>query len=217
MVDDIKPVRRRVSRAERERQILDAAAVVFAERGYRAASMDAVAERVGVTKPVLYDHFGSKEGLLLACIARARQELFDITSKAVATASSPEDMVRRGFQAFFEFLDAKGGSWALLYEEVAKPAGAALDALESIRAQQTQFVTGLLGLRAPEEDPRRLEGYAQVIVGASERLALWRGRRGDISAGEATEYLMDMLWTGLAARVDPSARTTLPEGGAGTS
>ncbi|HEY2101407.1 MAG TPA: helix-turn-helix domain-containing protein, partial [Pseudonocardia sp.] len=59
-----KPVRRRVSRAERERQILDAASAVFAERGYQAASMDAVAERVGVTKPVLYDHFGSKEGLL---------------------------------------------------------------------------------------------------------------------------------------------------------
>ena len=195
-----KPVRRRVSRGERERQILDAATAVFTERGYQAASMDAVAERVGVTKPVLYDHFGSKEGLLLACIARARTELLEVTTAAAASASSPEDMVRRGFRAFFDFLDAKGSAATLLYEEAATPAGPAAEALEGIRNQQTDFVTGLLMAQTPRADPRRVEAYAQVIVGASERLALWRGRRGDVSAEDATEYLMDLVWPGLATR-----------------
>ncbi|HEX4246588.1 MAG TPA: helix-turn-helix domain-containing protein [Pseudonocardia sp.] len=194
-----KPVRRRVSRAERERQILDAASAVFTERGYQAASMDAVAERVGVTKPVLYDHFGSKEGLLLACIARARTELLEVTTAAAASATSPEDMVRRGFRAFFDFLDSKGAAATLLYEEAATPAGTAAEALEGIRNQQTDFVTGLLRAQTPGADPRRVEGYAQVIVGASERLALWRARRGDVSAEQATEYLMDLVWPGLAA------------------
>jgi AcrR family transcriptional regulator len=193
-----KPVRRRVSRAERERQILDAASAVFTERGYQAASMDAVAERVGVTKPVLYDHFGSKEGLLLACIARARTELLEVTTAAAASASNPEDMVRRGFRAFFDFLDAKGAAATLLYEEAATPTGPAAEALEGIRNQQTEFVTGLLRAQTPGADPRRVEAYAQVIVGASERLALWRGRRGDVSAEDATEYLMDLVWPGLA-------------------
>jgi AcrR family transcriptional regulator len=64
--------RRRIGRAEREQQILDAALAVFSERGFQNASMDAVAERVGVTKPVLYTHFGSKDGLLLACIGGGR-------------------------------------------------------------------------------------------------------------------------------------------------
>lgn len=195
-----KPIRRRVSREEREKQILDAADAVFGERGYQAASMEAVAERVGVTKPVLYDHFGSKEGLLLACMARARQELLAVTSKAVAGASSQEEMARQGFHAFFEFLDSRGGAWTLLYEENTKPLGAAVAALEGIRNQQTELISELLGFQAPGADPRRIEGYAQVIVGASERLALWRGRRGDISADEATEYLMDMVWHGMAGR-----------------
>jgi AcrR family transcriptional regulator len=194
-----KPVRRRVSRAERERQILDAASAVFAERGYQAASMDAVAERVGVTKPVLYDHFGSKEGLLLACIARARTELLEVTTKAAGSASNPEDMVRRGFRAFFDFLDSQGGAATLLYEEAATPIGSAAEAVEGIRNQQTGFVTGLLNAQAPGADALRLEAYAQVIVGASERLALWRGRRGDVSAEQATEYLMDLVWSGLGA------------------
>ncbi|HEX4359350.1 MAG TPA: helix-turn-helix domain-containing protein [Pseudonocardia sp.] len=194
-----KPVRRRVSRSERERQILDAASAVFTERGYQAASMDAVAERVGVTKPVLYDHFGSKEGLLLACIARARTELLEVTTAAAASATSPEDMLRRGFRAFFDFLDAQGAAATLLYEEAATPVGPAAEALEGIRNQQTEFITGLLRAQSPAGDPHRMEAYAQVIVGASERLALWRGRRGDVTAERATEFLMDLVWPGLAA------------------
>jgi AcrR family transcriptional regulator len=198
-VSTTKPVRRRVSRAERERQILDAATEVFTERGYQAASMDAVAERVGVTKPVLYDHFGSKEGLLLACIARARQELFAKTTEAVALATGPEDGVRRGFRAFFDYLDAQSGAWTLLYEPSATPpVGSALEALEGIRAQQTEFVAGLLGMNEPGADRRRLDGYAQVLVGASERLALWSSRRDDVTPEDTTDYLMDMVWTGMA-------------------
>ncbi|HTF50901.1 MAG TPA: TetR/AcrR family transcriptional regulator [Pseudonocardia sp.] len=202
-----KPVRRRVSRPERERQILDAASAVFAERGYQAASMDAVAERVGVTKPVLYDHFGSKEGLLLACIARARTELLEVTTEAAAGATNPEGMLRNGFRAFFDFLDSRGAASTLLYEEAAKPVGSAAEALEGIRNQQTGFIVGLLAAHAPDADARRLEAYAQVIVGASERLALWRGRRGGhdtVTAEQATEFLMDLVWSGLAtAAVQP--------------
>jgi AcrR family transcriptional regulator len=188
--------RRRVGRAERERQILDAAVAVFTERGYASASMDAVAERVGVTKPVLYTHFGSKEGLLLACISRARAELLEVTTAAVAAAEGPEQMLRSGIRAFFDYLDAQGPSWQLLYAE----STVALDAVEEIRGQQTAFIAALLATQAPDTEPQRLTGWAHVIVGACERLALWRGREPGISSAEATEYLMDLAWTGLAAR-----------------
>ncbi|WP_037080140.1 TetR/AcrR family transcriptional regulator [Pseudonocardia spinosispora] len=199
-MDVKKPTRRRVGRTERERQILDAATAVFTERGYQAASMDAVAERVGVTKPVLYDHFGSKEGLLLASVARTRQELLTETTKAVAGASEPEDMVRRGFRAFFDFLDARAYAWTLLYEGAMNPVGTAGEAVDSIRNQHIDLIVGMIRLQAPDADPRRLESYAHIIVGASERLALWRNRRGDVSAADATEYLMDMIWTGMGGK-----------------
>lgn len=187
--------RRRVSRAERERQILDAAVAVFGERGYQAASMDMVAERVGVTKPVLYAHFGSKDGLLLACIARARAELLEVTTTAAASADCPEEMLRRGTLAFFEYLERREPAWAFLYSE----ATVAGDALEGIRAQQTDFIAALLAAQAPDADPQRLTGWAQVIVGACERLALWRGSARTVTSEQATEYLMDLVWTGLAA------------------
>jgi AcrR family transcriptional regulator len=187
--------RRRVGRAERERQILDAAVAVFGERGYAAASMDLVAERVGVTKPVLYTHFGSKHGLLLACMARARAELLEVTSAAAASASTPEESLRRGTLAFFTYLERQAPGWTVLYAE----SSVAGDALEEIRAQQTDFTAGLLAAQVPDADPQRLTGWAQVIVGACERLALWRARTPGVTSEQATEYLMDLVWTGLSA------------------
>ncbi len=191
--------RRRVGRAVREQQILDAAVDVFSTRGYTGASMDTVAERVGVTKPVLYTHFGSKEGLLLACIGRARAELLDATATAAAAARTPEEMLRRGTRAFFDYLDARAPAWTLLYSE----AGVAAEALEQVRAQQTEFIAGLLAAQVPGADHAHLVGWAQVIVGACERLAVWRGQlepAARVSSEQATEYLMDLAWSGLAAR-----------------
>ncbi|RZT84548.1 TetR family transcriptional regulator [Pseudonocardia sediminis] len=186
--------RRRVSRSQRERQILDAAVDLFSEYGYAHASMDTVAERVGVTKPVLYTHFGSKEGLLLACISRARTELLDATTAAAAGASTPEDMLRRGTRAFFDHLDQRAAEWNLLYSE----ARVGADALEEVRAQQTDFIATLLRAQSPETDEARLTGWAQVIVGACERLAVWRGQDSRVTSEQATEYVMDVVWTGLA-------------------
>lgn len=202
-MDPSRP-RRRVSRAERERQILDAAVAVFGERGYQAASMDVVAERVGVTKPVLYAHFGSKEGLLLACIARARAELLEVTTTAAASARSPEEMLRRSTLAFFDYMEGREPAWSLLYSE-STVAGAAL---EDIRAQQTDFIAALLAAQAPDADPRRLAGWARVIVGACERLALWRRSERTVTSEQATEYLMDLVWTGLSTAGSAPAQST---------
>ena len=186
--------RRRVPRAERERQIVDAAVAVFGERGYAATSMDAVAERVGVTKPVLYTHFGSKEGLLLAAIARARAELLEVVAAAAAGATDPESMLRAGTQACCTSRDRRAPAWQLFCSE----AGVADTALEEIRAQQTDFIAALLAAQVPGTAPERLTGWAQVIVGACERLAVWRGQDDAVTAEQATEYLMEVAWTGLA-------------------
>jgi AcrR family transcriptional regulator len=187
--------RRRMGRAEREQQILDVALAVFTERGFREASMDAVAERAGITKPVLYTHFGSKDGLLLACIARARAELLEVTTAAAAAASGPQDMLRSGTLAFFRYLEEREAAWTLLCSE----STVAGEALEGIRAQQSDFIALLLAAQAPGVDPQRLAGWAQVIVGACERLAIWRGTERAVTAEQATDYLMDLAWTGLGS------------------
>jgi AcrR family transcriptional regulator len=189
--------RRRVSRAERERQILDAAIAVFSERGYANASMDAVAERVGVTKPVVYTHFGSKEGLLLAAVSWIRAALLEATSAAAFSTDEPEEMLRRGTLAFFRFLDQRAAAFSLLLHCEASIAAAEL---EGIRAEHTDFIARLLAAADPAADAVRLQGWARVIVGACERLGVWRKQDPRVTAEQATEYLMDLAWTGLRHR-----------------
>jgi len=188
------PTRTRLPRAERERQILDAALAVFAERGFQNASMEAVAERVGVTKPVVYTHFGSKEGLLLACLAQARAELLEVTTAAAACADRPEETLRQSTLAFFRYVENRP-AWSLLCAE----STVAGEALEGIRAQQTDFVAALLAAWAPGASAQQLTGWAHVVVGACERLAIWRAGDPAVTAEQATDYLMDLVWTGLAA------------------
>ncbi len=100
--------RRRMPRAEREAQILAVAEEVFADLGYQATTMDEIAERVGVTKPLIYDYFGSKDGLLIACVDRARTLLAETTEEALRALppeASVDDVLRCGIAAFFDFID----------------------------------------------------------------------------------------------------------------
>ncbi|MFS2294370.1 MAG: TetR/AcrR family transcriptional regulator, partial [Actinomadura sp.] len=132
-----RPPRRRMSRAERERQMLDVAEEVFGERGYQATSMDEIAERCGVSKPMLYEYFGSKDGLLAACVGRSKAELLDVTQKAMAGATTPQDILWRGMVAYFEFMDAHGKSYAMLMREPMAASAETIEALESTRRQQS--------------------------------------------------------------------------------
>src|SRR6266545_370487 len=152
------PRRRRMSRADRERQMLAVAEQVFAERGYRAASMDDIAERVGVSKPMLYEYFGSKDGLMRATIAHNRAAL-------LAGAA----------------------------------AGEAAEEVEATRRQQTAFMAGAMASFLPEVPAARLEAYAEILVGACERLTLWRDRHPEVTATEAAGCVLDLAWPGLAA------------------
>lgn len=187
---------RRMPRAERERQMLAVAEEVFAERGYAGAAMDEIAERVGVSKPMLYEYFGSKDGLLSACVSRVRTELLDATRHAVDGAPTPEDAMRRGHLAFFRFVDDHAAAWAVLLHESRVTHGPAAAAIDAIRDQQTGFIVELLTAHKPGVPRRELEAYAQILVGASERLAGWRTEH-HVSAERATAYLMDVMWTGL--------------------
>jgi AcrR family transcriptional regulator len=186
-------------RAERERQMIAVAEESFAERGYQACSMDEIAERVGVSKPMLYEYFGSKEGLFVACIRVARAELLAATLAAVEVRASAEETLRRGLEAFFVFVDSRRRSWLLLRQEAAVAGQLAMDEIEGIRQQQTQVNATLFASCLPGLPARDLEAYGEVVVGACERLASWYVARKDVTAGDAAEIIMRMVWHGLAA------------------
>lgn len=193
--------RKRMPRAEREQQMIEIAEAVFSERGYLAASMDEIAERVGVSKPMLYEYFHSKEGLLLACIGQSRAELRRTTEQAVAGASTAEEALRRGLGAFFSFIRERRESWSLLRHEMALIGTPAADGIEETRRQQTDLIAALMSTYFDGGSSFEVEAAAEVVVGACERLAIWCERHDEVTPEQATEYAMDLLWGGLARHV----------------
>jgi AcrR family transcriptional regulator len=187
-------------RAERERQMIEVAESVFAERGYVAASMDEIAERVGVSKPMLYEYFHSKEGLLLACIAESRAELRKVTEEAVAGALSAEDALRRGLLAFFVYIQQRRQAWSLLRHEMVLIGTSASEEIEATRRQQTDLIAKLMAGYFDTGSPLRVEAAAEFVVGACERLAIWCERHDEVTPERATDYAMDVLWGGLRER-----------------
>ncbi|WP_024877323.1 TetR/AcrR family transcriptional regulator [Saccharomonospora piscinae] len=189
--------RRRMPRAERERQMIGVAEAVFAERGYSAASMDEIAERVGVSKPMLYEYFSSKEGLLLACIQSARAALREATQEAVLGATSAEDALRKGLLAFFAFIRDRRQAWSLLRHEMTLIGTSAADELEATRQQQTDLIAALMGGYLAAEDAGLLQAMAEFVVGGCERLAIWCEQNEQVTPEAATDYAMKILWGGM--------------------
>lgn len=175
---------------------------VFVERGYVATSMDEIAERVGVSKPMLYEYFGSKEGLLAACIRQARGELFTSTSTAALSAEGPEAMLRQGLTAYFSFIRDHGRSWALLRNEAAVVGQSALAEIEAGRAQQSELIIAAMTLYAPKPLPLDLKAAAEVIVGGCEQLAAWCEHHPEVSPEQAADLVMQLTWFGVARLVN---------------
>lgn len=193
--------RTRLSRAARMEQILGAAHDLFAERGYNAVTMDEVAAAVGVTKPLLYNYFGNKERLFLACLADAAERLEATVVAAVTDTSRPEDALREGLRAFFAFVDHDHKTWRVIYDE-ALPADTEIGRqLTASRNRIRDLVAGIVREQIPSQHRQRaqieIEALSTAVLGAAESLAHWWLNTGAISAAEAAELLISAVEPGL--------------------
>src|ERR1700753_4401671 len=116
-------MRSRLSRGDRMEQTLGVAHELFAERGYADGTMDEIAAAVGVTKPLLYNYFGNKERLYIACMEQAGDSLTKTVGAAITGTKSPGDALGAGVRAFFAFLDSDRSAWAVLFDETPPTGG----------------------------------------------------------------------------------------------
>lgn len=199
---------KRLPRAVREQQMLDAAVATFAQRGYRAASMDEIAELAGVSKPLVYLYLNSKEELFSACIRREADALVEAVRKAVDPgAESAARQLWSGLLGFFAHTSEHPDGWELLYRQAHREDELFAREAVAMREEIIAFVTQLIAeaAREAECDPllaeREIAGLSHALVGAAESLAGWANGRtgaGDApSAKEAAATLMNFAWTGL--------------------
>lgn len=203
---------RRLPRAERERQTLDVAQALFARRGFAAVTMDEVAAGVGVTKPLLYNYFGNKERLYLACVGRTADSLLERIGAAVAGAADPGEGLREAVRAFFAFVEADRAAWSVLYDETLPTVGEVAAHVAAYRAQAAALVAAALSQLDPAPEPALTPGLAEALLGAVEAFARWWLRDGIelVSAADAADAFIAFVRPGLArpTRLRPSQTGT---------
>jgi AcrR family transcriptional regulator len=188
-------VRTRLPRAERQRQMLETARALFAARGYADVTMDEVAAAVGVTKPLLYNYYGNKEQLFLACMEPAADALVEAVVEAVKSAPDAPGALRAGIHAFFAFLDADAEAWRVLHDETLPAGGDIAARVASYRERMEALVTASI-----RTESRAVEPLSVAILGAAEALGRWWLHTGELSAERTAELLIRTIEPGLRMR-----------------
>lgn len=194
-------VAQRLPREARKAKILEAATAVFGERGYDGASMDVIGERTGVTKPILYRHYGSKEGLFIACAMHAWTQMGLAIYEAATSPGTPDVRLYRGNLAYFKFLEEHRAIWRVLYPQDSKGDPELAKRVREAQRGAVTMMTGLFLNTAEEEqvDPGMLElaePMAWGFVGASTAIAARWQEHPEESAELQAERLTNLCWQG---------------------
>ncbi|MCP3822897.1 TetR/AcrR family transcriptional regulator [Streptomyces sp. A3M-1-3] len=190
-------------RAVREQQMLDAAVTTFGQRGYRAASMDEIAELAGVSKPLVYLYLNSKEELFTACIRREAEALVAAVQGGVTPGVPADRQLWSGLLAFFAHAAENPDGWAVLSNQARTHGEPFAAEVAAMREEIVALVTLLIAAAAAEAgcDPvpadREVAGLAHALVGAAESLADWANETTGASAKDTAATLMNFAWSGL--------------------
>ncbi|MGR6316563.1 TetR/AcrR family transcriptional regulator [Micromonospora soli] len=193
------PTFKRLPRAVREQQMLDAAVKVFSRRGFHAASMDEIADDAGISKPMVYAYLGTKEELFVACLHREGTRMMEAIAGAAAPDLPADDRLWRGLRAFFGFVGAHRDGWAVLYRQARGSQPFAAE-LATMRGRLVEVVAGMLdhALRAKgrEVGATDLEVVAYALVGATESLADWLADHPEADPEKTATRMMNVAWLG---------------------
>ncbi len=194
---------KRLPRAVRERQIMDAAVDVFSRLGFHAASMDEISEVAGISKPMLYAYLGSKEELFAICIRREATRMMEAIATGVEPDQEPDVQLWSGLRAFFGFVGENRASWLVLHRQASTQGGPFAVELTDMRSRAVSLVAALLtqSTKAPAT-VLEAESLAAALVGAGESLAEWWLDHPEEPAGVVAARLMNLVWMGFGDLVE---------------
>jgi AcrR family transcriptional regulator len=187
----------RLPAEERREQILDVAVQVFARQGFHGTSMNDVAEVAGVTKPVLYQHFDSKQDLYLALMQEAGDQMLAAISTAAAGAPTSRARTEAGYGAYFRWVADHPSAFLLLFGSRASRDEESTDAIRKLTNLVAAGIEPLIDADIPAEHRRTLaHGLVGLAEGVSRHL-VELGREFDPEI--LARQVADLAWAGLRA------------------
>jgi len=183
--------------AERRAQLIEVGREVFAEKGYEATAVEELASAAGVSKPVVYEHFGGKEGLYAVVIDREMEKVVQTVTDAIGEGT-PRERFERAIVAFLTYIQAEPDGFAVLSHD-APPTisgGGKLGSLLSIVGTRVEDVF-TQSFAAAGYDRKAAPIYAQALIGMVVYVGRWWVDHPRLSANEVATHLSALSWMGL--------------------
>ena len=189
--------RSRLPRPARRTQLLGAAREVFVAHGYHSAAMDDIAERAGVSKPVLYQHFPGKLDLYLALLDQHGAELVAAVRAALASTTDNKQRVAATIAAYFAFVDEDDGAFRLVFESDLTNEAAVRERVERVTCECAEAISDVI-----REDTGFSNEQAHLVAVGLTGMAevgarYWLAQRGTIPREAAAQLIGALSWRGI--------------------
>ncbi|NKE56502.1 TetR/AcrR family transcriptional regulator [Lentzea sp. PSKA42] len=187
----------RLPRTARRAQLLAAAQDVFVANGYHAAAMDEIAERAGVSKPVLYQHFPGKLELYMALLESHVDDMVSRVRAAIGSTTDNKLRVRAAVAAFYDFVDGEGQAFRMVFESDLRSEPAVQEAVERATTDSVDAITDTITADAGL-DPERARLLAVGLVGLSQVTARsWLADNRRVPKEDAVALISNLAWRGI--------------------
>jgi len=200
----------RLPRAERRSQLLEVSRGVFAERGFEAATLEEIAERAGVSRPIVYGHFGDKQRLFEAVVSAEIERVQAAVGDAIAAPGAPRDVLERGLRAFFAYVREHPEGHAVLTRDAPlhlSDAGLGV-MLDGLAARISEVIARVI--RTLELDPAPAPIYANALIGLGAHVGRWWRDHPEVPLEVVTIHTTTLLWSGFGGMMsDPTVRALL--------
>jgi len=200
----------RLPRAERRNQLLEVSRGVFAERGFEAATLEEIAERAGVSRPIVYGHFGDKQRLFEAVVNAEIARVEAAVGEAIAAPGAPRDVLERGLRAFFRYVREHPEGHAVLTRDAPlhlsdAGLGVMLDGLAARISEAIARAIRALGL-----DSAPAPIYANALIGLGAHVGRWWRDHPEVPLEIITTHTTTLLWSGFGGMInDPTVRALI--------
>ena len=188
--------------AERHAHLLDTAERLFFERGFAAVSLSDIAQGAGVTKPIAYRHFTTKDGAYLACARRAQADFAQTLIQRVDPTLTVRDQFAAAADVFFELLETHPERWELIYGSAAVLPAESREELSALRLDNIKTTYALITRDHPGIPKLFAEGLAHAMSGAAERLGHWWRSRPDLDRQHMIDINVEIFYAAVAPYLD---------------
>lgn len=197
MTDGRTGSRVRMTGKARRQQLLDIGRTLFAERGYEVTSIEEIAARAGVSKPVVYEHFGGKEGLYAVVVDREMQGLLDRFTESLS-GGHPRELLEQAALTFLSYIEDETDGFRILVRDspVATSRGTFSSLINDIASQVEYLLAREFKSRGFE--PKLAGLYSQALVGSVALTGQWWLEVRKPAKREVAAHLVNLAWNGLS-------------------